>query len=151
MSSLDYKCFHCEVPVDDNHPCYKCACRRCGSNISDGFCKWCKENPNAFNDSQSLPDHPPQPQLSLFDQHHCYICRDLLEDGSLCKRCFCKECGFTHGLCTCCTFEIENTFTCPDFQNNFSYTPHNSFEQEPCYQDFIETSFQNAPNVSCAN
>jgi hypothetical protein len=77
----------------------------------------------------------------------CFNCGNPSEEGVFCERCFCKECGFTRGLCMC---YAEPTFTSdydPNFsnypQNDFNFHPQNSYEQELYFND---NSFQNSSN-----
>ena len=156
MASLGYTCFHCKSPIENDYRCFRCICGRCGKNCSNRFCTVCNLfiNPNSPNDSPNLSNDPPH--TSSLKQLHCDSCRDPLGDGSLCERCNCKDCGFSHELCACYVLRSKLTFTsdydqnfCEYSQNDFNHLPHNSYEQESYHSNFNDALYQNTPSFSC--
>ncbi|GKC89123.1 hypothetical protein Tco_1149772 [Tanacetum coccineum] len=83
-------------------------------------------NPNSFDDLPSSSYPPSQPQTSSSDQWHCFHCKDPLERGERCKRCFCKWCGsgLSEGFCLICASSNKNTFTDDLYLNSFIDSPN---------------------------
>jgi hypothetical protein len=146
---MDPTCFKCGEPFYEGS-CIWCTCERCGSNLSDGVCWFCNSHTydqRSFNNPSNISDYPPTPPPPPFT---CFNCGNPSEEGVLCERCFCKECGFTRRLCMCYMSRTEPTFTSDydpnsfDYpQNNFNYPPQNFYEQVPYFDG---NSFQNSSN-----
>lgn len=115
--------------------CVWCTCDECGDNIRDGVCLNCNSHTcdqNSFNNSSNIPDFytPPPPSF------YCYNCGNPFEEGMLCGRCFCNQCGYTN--CLCYAPSADTSFDCNLSFNNY---PQNDFYEQNSY--YNGDSFQN--------
>ncbi|GKD03167.1 hypothetical protein Tco_1178141 [Tanacetum coccineum] len=131
-----------------------CCCSNVGS--VDKFIR--DPNPISYDET---PDSPSQPQISLFNQRHCFHCKDPLEEHEHCKRCTCMRCGsgLSKGLCLICASRYGNNPNpnslndSPNISENVSQSPPH-IDHHCCYEcgDSLDDIFcQRCTCKSCGN
>nr|GEV67685.1 hypothetical protein [Tanacetum cinerariifolium] len=111
--------------------CYLCTCEQCGNILSYATCLNCNSRtgnsftydpiPESFDESQIIPDPPPQCHFNIYlcvnpliDHHCCYKCGNSSNDF-FCYECTCEFCGNGAHVGYNCPAQVPFFKTLPSF------------------------------------